>query len=127
MVIVSRFDSSNLNFSLPLYKIVGKALLGEFPVLVHDGRHLECVLPWEDSQLKDAASVDERRPCQGVDVHRIAVVWAQQFVHRMHHTELPVRRNHERLDHRVCVQPRKTLRKLSALVSRVAPVFLSRT
>jgi len=53
-------------------------------------------------------------------------VWAQQFVHWMHHAQLPVRRNHERLDHGMCVQPRKTFKKLSALVSTRVAHFSAR-
>jgi hypothetical protein len=35
-------------------------------------------------------------------------VWAQQLVHGVHYAELPVCRDHERLDHRVRVQPANT-------------------
>jgi hypothetical protein len=93
---------------IPLDEIGRESLLVEIPALVHVRGHLKRVLPGEHGELEDATGVDECLACQGVDVQRVTVVWAQQLVHGVHYAELPVCRDHERLDHRVRVQPANT-------------------
>ena len=93
---------------VPLDEICGESLLVEIPALVHVGGHPQRVFSREHSELEDATGVDECLACQGVDVQCVTVVWAQQLMHGMHHAELPVCCDCERLDHCMRVQPANT-------------------
>lgn len=87
----------------PLDEISREGLFDEIPVLVDHGRHLHRVLRREDCGLKDATGVDEYLPSQGVDVHCVAVMGSEKLVDGVEDTQVPIRRDDERLHCRMGV------------------------
>jgi hypothetical protein len=59
----------------------------------------------KDSLFENATAVDECLACQCIDCHRVAIVWLEELVHRVCHTELAVCSDHEGLHHSMCVEP----------------------